>query len=268
MSKSNGLPGVVPIGLRLAGLWLCASLSCLPTLAQASPVTFLGVDVGLGETTRLASHPKADAARDAFVSYLLPGTAVETFETTPPTVPPVFSDRSIALGFAGMDAVLQGRGLVMDSAAPSTDNPVNGIPSGVYPISGQRAWLSSDDFVVSFGLPQVAFGFYGVDIGDFDGQLVLDLVHEDGSITQLQASSGVRTAGGSVQYFGVLSLDRPFTAVRFGNTAPVGYDGFVFDDLTIGTRAQLAQVPEPGTLVLALPMLLVAVTTLRRQRRR
>lgn len=263
MSKSIGLP----IGQHLAGLGLCVLLSGLSTMAQASPVTFLGVDVGLGETTRLASHPKADAARDAFRANLLPGTAVETFESMPASVPPVFSDQTLSLGFAGMSAVLQGRGLVMNSPAPSTVNPVNGIPSGVYPISGLQAWLSSDDFEVRFGVPQVAFGFYGVDIGDFDGQLVLDLVHEDGSATQVLASSGVRNAGGSVQYFGVLSLDRPFTAVRFGNTAPVGYDGFVFDDLTIGTRAQLAQVPEPGTLALALPMLMVLANTLRRRRR-
>jgi hypothetical protein len=255
------------IGWRLAGLWLTTSLLGLSPPAQASPVTFFGVDLGLGETTRLASHPKADAARDAFRANLQPGTAVETFESMPATLPPVFADQTLALGFAGMGTTLQGRGLVMNSPAPSTVNPVNGIPSGVYPISGLQAWLSSDDFEVRFGLPQVAFGFYGVDIGDFDGQLVLDLVHEDGTTTQILASNGVRSAGGSVQYFGVLSIDRPFTAVRFGNTAPVGYDGFVFDDLTIGTRAQLAEVPEPGTLALVLPALMLAAARLRRPRR-
>ena len=249
---------------RLANLLASTVLAALPLLAQATPVTFLGIDVGLGETTRLASHPKADAARDAFRAHLQPGTAVETFESMPATVPPVFADQSLALGFAGVGAVLQGRGLVMNSPAPSTVNPVNGIPSGVYPVSGLQAWLSSDDFEVRFGVPQVAFGFYGVDIGDFDGQLLLDLVHEDGTSTQVLASNGVRNAGGSVQYFGVLSIDRPFTAVRFGNTAPVGYDGFVFDDLTIGTRAQLAEVPEPGTLALALPLLLAAWRVRRR----
>ena len=139
-------------------------------------------------------------------------------------------------------------------------------PPGSTRCRGLQAWLSSDDFEVRFGVPQVASGFYGVDIGDFDGQLLLDLVHEDGTSTQVLASNGVRNAGGSVQYFGVLSIERPFTAVRFGNTAPVGYDGFVFDDLTIGTRAQRAEVAEPGTLALALPLLLAAWRVRRRGR--
>lgn len=243
---------------RAAG-WLLAAASIglsLPT--HAAPVTFLGLDLGSGETTRLASHPNADAARDAFLARLLPGTAVETFESMLASTPPALVERTLTLGFAGVAAVLQGPGMVIDSPAPSTVNPVNGIPSGVYPVSGLRAWLSADDFEVRFDQAQVAFGFYGVDIGDFNGQLELELIHDDGSSTRVLASNGLRNKGGSVQYFGLLSPDRPFSAVRFGNTAPVGYDGFVFDDLTIGARAQLALVPEPGTLALTLPVLLGA----------
>jgi len=146
------------------------------------------------------------------------------------------------------DCARRGRraGCTRDSPAPSTANPVNGIPSGVYPISGTRAWLSADDFTLSFAPPQVALGFYGMDIGDFSGRLTLELVFANASSLLVPASSGVFNSGGSVQYFGVLSVDRPFVAVRFGNSAPVGYDGFVLDDLTIATAAQLAPVPEPS----------------------
>ena len=38
----------------------------------------------------------------------------------------------------------------------------------------------TDDFEVRFDEAQVAFGFYGIDIGDFNGQLTLDLVHARG----------------------------------------------------------------------------------------
>lgn len=251
-----------------AAAWLLAAASLgLALPSRAAPVTFRGVDVGLGETTRLSSHPNADAARNAFLGHLLPGIAVETFESIAASAPPALIGRTLTLGFAGAGAVLQGPGMVINSPAPSTVNPVNGIPSGVYPVSGLRAWLSADDFEVRFDQAQVAFGFYGVDIGDFNGQLELELVHVDGGITRVLASNGVRTNGGSVQYFGLLSTDRAFTAVRFGNTAPVGFDGFVFDDLTIGTLDQLARVPEPGTLALALPALL-GVTALRVRRTR
>lgn len=89
-------------------------------------------------------------------------------------------------------------------------------------------------------------------------------MHADQSTTRLLASSGVQNTGGAVQFFGVLSIDRPFIAVRFGNTAPVGYDGFVFDDLTIGTTAQLAPVPEPGSLATLLAGLVMVGTLVRR----
>lgn len=88
------------------------------------------------------------------------------------------------------DCARRGRraGCTRDSAAPSTANPVNGIPSGVYPISGTRAWLSADDSTLSFAAPQVALGFYGADIGDFNGRLTLELVVADTSSLLVPAS--------------------------------------------------------------------------------
>lgn len=211
---------------------------------SAAPQTFYGQDLGLGNNFRLPSHPIADAARDAFLASLAAGVPTETFEGIAATDAQLVP-RNVSLTFGPQTALLSGPGLVMDLPAPSTANPVNGIPSGVYPISGTHAWLSSDDFSISFDRAQVALGFYGVDIGDFNGQLTLDLVHADQTTTRVLASSGVTNNGGSVQYFGVLSVDHPFVAVRFGNSAPVGYDGFVFDDLTIATAEQLAApVPE------------------------
>lgn len=230
----------------------CATLMALGAGAGAAPQTFYGYDEGLGNNVRLPAHAQSDAARQAFLQQLVPGIVTETFEQIAVT-PPVYALRNITLDFGGQTALLSGLGLVFDSPPPGTANPINGIPSGVYPTSGNRGWLSADDFELSFTQPQVALGFYGVDIGDFKGQLTLDLVHADQSTTHLLASSGVVNLGGAVQFFGVLSVDKPFVAVRFGNSAPSGYDGFVFDDLTVATAAQLAPVPEPagGWMLLA-----------------
>jgi hypothetical protein len=224
-------------GVALAAL--CAS-------ACAAPETFYGYDAGLGNDVRLPAHPVSDAARQAFLDRLDPGIVTETFEQIAVT-PPAYALRNINLDFGSQTALLSGLGLVFDSPPPGTANPINGIPSGVYPTSGNRGWLSADDFELRFDQPQVALGFYGVDIGDFNGRLTLDLVHADQTTTHLLASSGVVNQGGSVQFFGVLSIAQPFVAVRFGNSAPSGYDGFVFDDLTIATASQLAPVPEPAT---------------------
>lgn len=242
-----------------------ATTALAAAAAQAAPETFLGADRGLGQTQRLPAHPLADAARDAFLARLQPAVPTQTFEAISAT-DPVAANRSISLPFGADVAVLAGVGFVMDSPAPSTNNPINGLPSGVYPISGTRAWLSADDFTLSFTAPQVALGFYGVDIGDFNGRLTLELLFADASSLPVPASSGVVDSGGSVQYFGVLSVDRPFIAVRFGNSAPVGYDGFVFDDLTIATAAQLAPIPEPATWALWLTGVAVLGGLARRRR--
>lgn len=235
-------PAVRALRAGLLGLAAAAASG----LAQAAIEVFQGTDAGLGENVRLAAHPQADAARAAFLARLVSGIATESFEGIAAS-PPSFEWRELTLGFGATTARLSGLGLVMDSPAPSTANPVNGIPSGVYPISGTRAWLSADDFELAFTAPQVALGFYGVDIGDYTGRLVIDLVHADATTTRLFASAGSSVAGGAVQYFGVLSVDRPFVAVRFGNTAPSGYDGFAFDELTVADATQLAAVPEPQT---------------------
>jgi len=166
---------------------LIASTALVAAVAQAAPETFLGADTGLGQTLRPPAHPLADAARDAFLARLQEGVPTQTFEAIAATAP-VYADRSISLPFGAQAAVLAGVGLVMDSPAPSTANPVNGIPSGVYPISGNRAWLSADHSTLSFAAPQVALGFYDVDIGDFNGRLTLELVVADTSSLLVPAS--------------------------------------------------------------------------------
>ncbi len=200
------------------------------TSAVAQPTTFFGEDTGLGEDTRLTSHPNADAARDAFLAQLNnPGT--EDFES--------FADGATAplaanFGPAGT-ATLQGTGYV------------NEVPTGTngygrYPISGDKYWDSSSSFYIEFSEPQVAFGFYGVDVGDFSGQLTL--TYEDGTAETITIPHTVNSPGGTVIYYGFIDLEKPFTKVTFGNTE-AGTDVFGFDDFTIGTREQVGPQAVP-----------------------
>ena len=199
----------------------------LTTSVVAQPTTFFGEDLGLGEDTRLTSYPNADAARADFLAQLRnPGT--EDFES--------FADGATAplavnFGPAGT-ATLQGTGYVNE-----VPTGTNGF--GRYPISGDKYWDSSSSFYIEFSEPQVAFGFYGIDVGDFSGQLTI--TYEDGTAETIIIPHTVNSPGGTVIYFGFIDLDKPFINATFGNTA-AGTDVFGFDDFTIGTREQVGPV--------------------------
>ena len=99
-----------------------------------------------------------------------------------------------------------------------------------------------------------AFGFYGIDIGDFGGQLVLQL--NDAANTRLTVDNTAGSWGstdGSVLFFGIVAENRAelFTEVSFETTTGQG-DVFAFDDMTIGALEQVKPnaIPEPSTLAL------------------
>lgn len=225
------------------------------TAAQAGPVTFFGQDTGLGENTRLATHPNADAARLSFLANLV-GVGTENFEG--------FSNGAgapLPLTFPGsggsITATLNGGGNV---ATISTGT--NGV--GRYPISGNNYWETGDVFSIAFSSPISAFGFYGVDIGDFGGQVTLTLV--DGGTTTLTIPNAVNGPGGSVLYFGFYDTGNQYTGITFGNTA-AGVDYFGFDDMTIGDLEQVVPtVPDPGATLLLFGMGIAGLTAFRRWR--
>lgn len=221
--------------------YLIASVTALlmaTGTAEAAPMTFFGEDLGLGENTRLASHPNADNARALFFGNLV-GVGTETFE-----VIGAGASAPLGISFPGAGtATLQGSGDTVSVPAGT-----NGF--GRYPISGNIYWEpGSGTFSIGFSDPVAAFGFYGVDIGDFDGQITLAL--QSGVLTNLVVPNTVNGAGGAVLYFGVIDTDNPFSLITFGNTA-AGVDVFGFDDFSIGSVEQVSlnPVPEPGTILL------------------
>jgi hypothetical protein len=231
--------------MRKTGLWKLPLVGCcllaLCATGNAATYTYFGEDLGLGESVRLTSHPNADNARNLFLAGLT-GVGTEDFES--------FADGTkapLALTFPGAGtATLQGSGEI-----ERITSGTNGY--GRYPISGDQYWETGYSFSIAFANAQAAFGFYGVDIGDFNGQVTLALA--GGGTTTLTIPNTVGGSGGAVLYYGVIVTEasETFTSVTFGNTAS-GVDYFGFDDMTIGTLEQVEDpiIPEPMTMLSAL----------------
>jgi hypothetical protein len=204
-----------------------------PTLA--APQIFFGEDIGIDEDTRLPATPNADAARNSFLSQLT-GVGTENFESF------------IAGSVVPLNIVFPGAG----TATITDSGEIANVPTGTngvgrFPISGDQFLETDSTMTITFSAPVAAFGFYGVDIGDFSGAVTLTLA--DGNNTVVNVGNATNTNGGGVLYFGYIDTANPFTAITFGNTAQ-GSDFFGFDDFTIGTADQVVGVPEPMALAL------------------
>jgi hypothetical protein len=111
-----------------------------------------------------------------------------------------------------------------------------------------RLWeTGAGDFNITFSAPVAAFGFYGVDLGDFGGDLLLA---KNGGAGNFNVTTN-GDPGGTVLFWGLIDTNNPFTFVSFTNTAG-GIDFFAFDDMTIGSVEQVVpgEVPEPATMLL------------------
>ena len=215
-----------------------ATLICT-TSVFAAPMTFFGYDQGLGEGTRLNTYTNATAASNNFLNHLI-GVGTETFEgfasgSTPP----------LNLSFPGAGtATLNGSGA---SIAEVSGGGTNGV--GRYAISGSKYVETGDKgFTITFADPVAAFGFWGVDIGDFGGDLIIQTTNSSYTLNTKN------NPGGSVLFWGIIDTDL-FTSVTFSNTA-AGTDYFAFDNMTIGSLEQInpnpgGEVPEPTTMALA-----------------
>jgi hypothetical protein len=217
----------------------------MPSAASAFTV-FFGEDVNNSESTPLAAFPNATAAEAAFQSNLF-GVGTEDFEG--------FSSGTgnpLALVFPGAGtATLSGGGGAIASVTAGTTNGF-----GRYGTSGTNYWEvdagASGDFTISFSAPVAAFGFYGVDIGDFGGQLQLQFDDPASSLLTVNNTIGSSAStGGSVFFYGVIvsNAGEQFSKIQFETSTGQG-DVFAFDDMTVGSLQQAA-VPVPAAGVLA-----------------
>lgn len=219
------------------------TICCVVSLALFAPASFVlaaattyfGEDLGLGEFTPLPAWPNATNAQADFLSHLV-GVGVEDFEGFANNQPaPLNAD----FGAAGTATIL-GTGNIVE-VAPGTTNGF-----GRYPTSGTKFWEATESFSIEFSQPIAAFGFFGIDIGDFDGQVVVQLAN--GGVRNFNIGNTVNAPGGSVLFWGIIEDDPAlqFVSATFTNTSP-GVDFFAFDDFTIGSLEQV--VPGPGPVV-------------------
>lgn len=263
-----------------------AAASCMLAAASAQAAVYFDEDRNTG-TQPLSSIPLAQAAEAEFLSQVT-GTGTETFESL------VGRSGNLDLTFPGstgnLTAALTGGGTVRTLAAGTADEGRYSVPLGT-----SRSYLevasrvctaagcpSSGGFEITFSQDVAAFGFYGIDIGDFEGQLSLEFVRANGSVVGGDAIDVAHSFGlsGSVLFFGFVadSVNDVFRTVRFLTTDPEQQtDLFAFDNMTVGTYCQVNgatncdsggggggdggggtdpnPVPEPTSLALALAAL-------------
>ena len=214
--------------LAVAALFVCYAP------AFAFQATFFGEDSGGKVRTN------SDAARADFFSYLI-GVGTEDFESfSYGTSAPLTVD----FGSAGT-ATLTGMGSIK-----------SGDSVGRWAISGTQYWeapgSSSSLFSIVFSDPIAAFGFYGTDIGDFNGQVTVTTMNGENTTYTIPHSMGQANYANTCLYWGVIDTENLFTSITFANTGS-GSDWFGFDDFSIGSLEQVdptPHVPEPATLLL------------------
>ena len=219
---------------------LAIGLSLQATAANAITLTFFGEDGSPGGTVPPAGN--AATARQDFLDALAAGVSTEDFESFA-----FGSTAPLALSFTGgigtIDATLTGAGDIDDGGA------------GRFPTSGSNLWDVTGSFSITFGTPVAAFGFFGTDVGDFEGSLTVQT--SDGvTTTDYVVPHTIDVSSGALLFFGIIDTDNPFTSVVFGNTE-AGVDIFGFDDLTVGdvSQVQVSAIPLPPAMLLFLSAL-------------
>lgn len=226
-------------------------LSALMTLflvgAPLQAQTFFGEDLD-GDAYTRSSLTNATNAESMFLS-MLAGVGTEGFDGFS-----VGTSAPQAINFTGAGtATLTGAGSVSSAPAGSANG------AGRYGVSDPNFWEVSVGgptvFTIDFTNPIAAFGFYGIDVGDFGGQMSLNFMAPGGGTTPVTVPHTVGAGGnpdGAAFYFGYIDVLNPFESVEFAFNDPSGgidADVFAFDNMTIGTRAQV-RVPEPMSAVL------------------
>lgn len=224
----------------LLKLLLPAALAAGSGAALALPTTYYGMDLNPGGTVPAGGN--AATARSNFLAGLT-SVGNENFSS--------FSDGQsapLSLSFPGSSGNLSATLSAIDGTVVATSsNPVGQFSTS--PSKHLDAGFGSTlsiDFLLN---PISAFGFFGTDISDSGGDLVVSLTD---TLNKVSSFNIIQNAGGSyngnVLFWGFIDTGVTYTNVTIRNTS--SSDRFGFDDMVIGDRGQISTVPEPGALLL------------------
>lgn len=202
--------------------------------ASAAPIIYFGENQTPGGT--VSGDPAT--ARAAFLGGLV-GVSNVDFEAFA-----VGTGTPLNLDFTGSGGTITA---TLDGTSGGSVNDDTGFGRFNTSAGGARYWEVSGDFTISFSQAISAFGFYGTDIGDFDGRITLGLA--GGGAVDLVVPNTINGANGALLFFGFIDPTQSYTSITFGNTA-AGSDVFGFDDMVIGDGEQVVPVPEPASAAL------------------
>ena len=216
----------------IAGIAFLALLVGASMPAQGGFTSYFGIDNSPGGT--VPAGGLANTARNNFLSNLSGGVGTEDFEGFANGTP-----TPINLSFPGSSGAVT-------ATLTELGRVANFASYGRFATSGSNFLDESRGFTIEFSSAVSAFGFFGTDVGDFGGNLVLTLTNGDNKIINLTTSG---SPNGSLMFWGFTDDTNAYDRIQLTTTN--NNDLFGFDDITIGDAGQVTGVvPEPGSMTI------------------